>query len=113
MKNMQKKKLKSKKEGLYLLFYEKYIPLRWARALNLLHVFALGSESVLDMETWILAIIKSHIRLIVIQSRKSGNYMHLAVVVPVDEGWVEVAGPGLDHTGNVDGGALLYEPLLK
>ena len=39
--------------------------------------------------------------------------MHLAVVVPVDEGWVEVAGPGLDHTGNVDGGALLYEPLLK
>ena len=31
----------------------------------------------------------------------------------VDEGWVEVAGPGLDHTGNVDGGALLYEPLLK
>ena len=45
--------------------------------------------------------------------RKSRNNIYLAVIVPVDEGWVEVAGPGLDHTGNVDGGALLYEPLLK
>ena len=53
------------------------------------------------------------IRILVIGIRKSGTNIYLAVIVPVDEGWVEVAGPGLDHTGNVDGGALLYEPLLK
>ena len=36
----------------------------------------------------------------------------LAIVVPEDEGWVEVAGPRLDHAGYVDCGPLLYEPLL-